>query len=128
MSKIKYKVPAGVSAKTKAYINKVLEYLDDSDCFREIDSASMDELAIYYDSFQKFSEIILKEGAIKQGLHNDWKEHPLTKRMHEVQIQLYKIQQEYGLTLRSRSRIITLEDGEEGDESPLEKFLNRSER
>lgn len=122
-----YKAPANVSAKTKKYIASVVEYLEESGLDHAIDSLALDEMAVYYDSFQKYSDVILKEGSINKDFRGEWKEHPLTKRMHEIQIQLFKIQQDYGLTLRSRTKISGL-DQPEGEDSPLEKFLNRDKK
>lgn len=107
--------------KTKTFISQVLSYLEDTQAIEEIDSAGLESLAYYYDSFTRISEVIKKDGVVKRdkGL---WKVHHLQKQCDEVQIQLFKILQEYGLSLRSRSKIkIEVSDAA----NPLEEWIEK---
>ena len=106
---------------TKIYINEVVEHLRESQALEKVDSAGLDQLAYYYDTFTRISEIILKDGIVSKDLTGKWKSHPLSKELEACEIQLFKIQQEYGLTLRSRSKIKVLEKQEGG--SLLEQWI-----
>ena len=107
-------------SETLEYIAEVREYLSDSDSLLKIDEGTINQLAYYFDAFTRISEIILSEGAVNNEIGR-WENHPLSKELELCQIQLLKLQQEMGLTLRSRSKIKVLEKQEGG--SLLEQWI-----
>ena len=108
---------------TKKYLLKVKKHLEDTETLEKVDDAGLEQLAYYYDTFTRISEIILSEGVVAKNLSGKWESHPLSKELEACQIQLFKIQQEYGLTLRSRSKIKGLEKAT--DVSPLLEWIEK---
>lgn len=118
-----YKSPSNLSTKTRAYLSKVYKFLDESGAYKDIDDCILDQLGMYYEAFSKYKEAVLKTGIVIEDVMGIAKDNPLNKKMNDCQVQLLKIQQELGLTPKSRERL-TLERDKE-DESPFKQLIER---
>lgn len=111
------------SKPTRAYVSSVIEYLKSEDLMNEVDSCSLNILCHYYEAFTTISNQIASDGYLIEKPNGEKVEHPLTKKLNEVEVQLFKILQEYGLTPLSRKRLKI--EKNEIDNDPLSIFLNK---
>lgn len=119
---MKYSVDKKYSKETHSFVNEVISYLKEEDLIKTVDSASLNILCYYYEVFTEVSNRIIKDGYLVEKQNGDVVENPLAKKLNDIEIQLFKILQEYGLTPLSRKKLKIEADKQE--DSPLAKFLN----
>lgn len=109
------------SKATKAYLKSVVDYLDSENLIHDVDSCSLNLLCHYYEAFNSISNQIASDGYLIEKPNGEKEEHPLTKKLNDIEIQLFKILQEYGLTPLSRKRLKI--ERSDIDNSPLSNFI-----
>ena len=119
-----YKVPNDVCKEAKAYVQTVINKLEETRVIDAVDVAALDMLARNYSMFINASKQIEKEGTTFINTQGNITKHPAVTIAKEAQVQAVKIMQEFGLTAKSRSKLPKLEKKEE--ESPLESFVKKT--
>lgn len=110
---------------TQKYINDVIAFFKDEDLLKDIDKGMLTQLGNYHNRYTTIERVIQEEGdVITQGVN--MVEHPLTPKAEKAHIQLFKIQQEMGLTLRSRSKIDIIE-GDGANDDPFTRLMKATE-
>ena len=110
---------------TQKYINDVIAFFKDEDLLKDIDKGMLTQLGNYHNRYTTIERVIQEEGdVITQGMNTI--EHPLTPKAEKAHIQLFKIQQEMGLTLRSRSKIDIIESDGANDD-PFTRLMKATE-
>ena len=123
--KIKYTPPEYLHDDAKKYIKEVIKSLNDKAASEKIDLGALHMLAINYDTFLRASEKIARDGLVVEGLHGAVK-HPLIKVATDAQIQAMKVMTEFGLTVKSRNNIKSVQPEEK--ETAFEKFVKGKQR
>ena len=108
---------------TKIYINKVLQYLDESGKFNIVDSGALNMLVNSYNTYVKASKILEEDGLIFVSDRNNKSIHPAYNIMKSSISQAMDILRDFGLSLSSRSKIKNIEAG---DDSPIMDLLKNN--
>ena len=117
-----FTIPENLEPEARAYIESVLQMLEDNGIIDKVDDAALQMLAYNYSTFIKASKIVEKEGLTVTSDRGNIAEHPAVKIGRDAQTSALKVMTEFGLTAKSRSKLPKLSNSGE-DESPLESFI-----
>ena len=117
-----FTIPENLEPEARAYIESVLQMLEDNGIIDKVDGAALQMLAYNYSTFIKASKIVEKEGLTVTSDRGNIAEHPAVKIGRDAQTSALKVMTEFGLTDKSRSKLPQLSNSGE-DESPLESFI-----
>ena len=117
-----FTIPENLEPEARAYIESVLQMLEDNGIIDKVDGAALQMLAYNYSTFIKAGKIVEKEGLTVTSDRGNIAEHPAVKIGRDAQTSALKVMSEFGLTAKSRSKLPKLSNSGE-DESPLESFI-----
>lgn len=117
----KFKIPVDIEDEAKAYIQNVIEKLEETGIMDKVDNAALSMLARNYSTFIKASKQLEKDGLTVISDRGNLTAHPLIKVAKDAQIQAMKVMVEFGLTAKARTKLSKMEKPEE--DSPFEKFI-----
>ena len=117
-----FTIPENLEPEARAYIESVLQMLEDNGLIDKVDGAALQMLAYNYSTFIKAGKIVEKEGLTVTSDRGNIAEHPAVKIGRDAQTQALKVMTEFGLTAKSRSKLPKL-DGANSEDSPLESFI-----
>lgn len=104
----------------KDFISVVKKALAENGNDTDVDSAALYMLEKNYKTFVEATAIVEKEGFVIPCADGSLKEHPANKIARDAEAMALRIMTEYGLTLKSRKKLQTVETEEE---TPLEQYL-----
>ena len=119
---ISFTIPENLEPEARAYMQNVLQMLEDNGIIEDVDDAALQMLAYNYSTFIKASKIVEQEGLTITSDRGNIAEHPAVKIGRDAQTQALKVMTEFGLTAKSRSKLPLLDDAN-SEESPLETFI-----
>jgi P27 family predicted phage terminase small subunit len=102
----------------------VVKQLKDGNNFMKVDDAALSMLESNYRTFIEASAIVKEQGLVVQCADGSIKEHPANKIARDAEAMALRIISEYGLTLKSRTKLTTTTDEQP---SPLAQFLNSAQ-
>ena len=117
----KFKIPVDIEDEAKAYIQNVIEKLEETGIMDKVDNAALSMLARNYSTFIKASKQLEKDGLTVVSDRGNLTAHPLIKVAKDAQIQAMKVMVEFGLTAKARTKLSKMEKPEE--DSPFEQFI-----
>lgn len=118
-------IPPFVCKEARSYVQDVIKSLEENNLLEEVDSTSLKMLAINYDQFLRATKQINKDGLTLISDRGNVVAHPLIKVAKDAQTMAMKIMQEFGLMLKSRTKISAIQTMSE--ESPLDAFFKGDE-
>lgn len=119
---VKFSIPKNVSKETGAFMKNVIKELNQKNVIQNIDLGAIKMLCVSYEMYLQASEILLDEGCILVNKYGDRIPNPAQTIATKNYAQVIKIMTEYGLTIKSRTSMKSVNDGDK-EESPLDKFL-----
>lgn len=122
MAKIKFNLPSNLEEETTEYINNVLSYLKKNDKLNVIDGGALYMLADSYNTYIKASKLLALEGITVRSDRGNIAQHPAFGIMKHSIATAMDILRDFGLTLKSRSKLNIIDS--ETEESPLMQFIN----
>ncbi len=122
MAKIKFNLPSNLEEETTEYINNVLSYLKKNDKLNVIDGGALYMLADTYNTYIKASKQLAEEGLTVTSDRGNISQHPVYGIMKYSIATAMDILRDFGLTLKSRSKLNIIDS--ETEESPLIQFIN----
>lgn len=120
---VKYIIPDNVSEETEKFIKDVLRELNKKKAIQNIDLGAINMLTVSYEMYLQASKILLEEGALIRNKYGDVIPHPAQTIATKNYAQIMKIMTEYGLTIKSRTKIKTVAS-ENKVKSPIEQFFS----
>ena len=117
-----FTIPENLEPEARAYIESVLQMLEENGIIDKVDGAALQMLAYNYSTFIKASKIVEKEGLTVTSDRGNIAEHPAVKIGRDAQTSALKVMTEFGLTAKSRSKLPKLDEAKSED-SPLESFI-----
>lgn len=123
MSKVN--LPPNLTKEARAYINTVISNLKKCDKLDSVDAGALYMLADSYDNYIIASKTIKEEGQTTTSVQGNVIVHPCVKIMKDNQKICLEIMQDFGLTLKSRSKLNVIEGAEEPD-SALDAFIKET--
>ena len=117
----KFKIPTDIEDEARAYIENVIEKLEETGIMDKVDNAALSMLARNYSTFIKASKVLEKDGLTVISDRGNLTAHPLIKVAKDAQIQAMKVMVEFGLTAKARTKLSKMEKPEE--DSPFEQFI-----
>ncbi len=115
---------ATATDKVEKYMGYVLKQLKDGNNESNVDSAALQMLENNYRTFIQASEIVKEQGLVVQCADGSLKEHPANKIARDAEAMALRIMSEYGLTLKSRTKLTPTNDEQP---SPLAQFLSANQ-
>lgn len=106
------------------YMAYVVKQLKDGNNESNVDSAALLMLESNYRTFIQASEIVKEQGLVVQCADGSLKEHPANKIARDAEAMALRIMSEYGLTLKSRTKLTPTADEQP---SPLAQFLSANQ-
>lgn len=122
MAKNKLTLPSNLEVETTEYINHVLTYLKKNDKYNSIDCGALYMLVDAYNTYIKASKQLAEEGLTVTSDRGNIAQHPVFGIMKTSMATAMDILRDFGLTLKSRSKLNFMES--ETEESPLMQFIN----
>jgi P27 family predicted phage terminase small subunit len=113
-------IPEGLSKETKKFIEDVIRELTERGVLESIDSASMSMLATSYEMYRRATAILLRKGPVVV-INYAKAVNPAQTVATKSYAQVIKIMTEYGLTVKSRSHIQSM--NVDKSESQLDLFF-----
>jgi P27 family predicted phage terminase small subunit len=128
MAKVNFTMKEGLSPETLLFMDDVMKYLNRAKAVNNIDLGALRMLAVSYEMYLRSTIILQNEGPIlkykKRLILN-----PAQNAANKNYDQVIKIMTEYGLTIKSRSRISTLKDDKTADtKTPIVQFMKKAAR
>lgn len=122
---MKYKINKNNNKAVQSYMKDVLKFLKEkSGITQDSWTASLVMIEDNYSTFLKCQKQLNEEGLTVNDRFGSTVKHPLIKVQNDAQIQLVKLLNEFGLTLKSSDKINSIEKTD--DNSALSKFINNS--
>jgi P27 family predicted phage terminase small subunit len=117
---IQFDMPNGLSEETRKFINDVIRELTERDVLESIDYGAMRMLATSYEMYKRATEILLREGPV---ITTNYVKavNPAQASATKNYALVIKIMTEYGLTIKSRAHITSM--NVDKSDSPLEQFF-----
>ena len=122
---INFTIPENLEPEAKAYIQSVLDMLENNGFIDNVDDAALQMLAYNYSTFIKANKIVDEQGLTAVNSRGLVCEHPAVKIARDAQSQALKVMTQFGLTAKSRSKLQKLNNAD-NTESPLEEFIKKS--
>ena len=122
---VKIKFPKGLSASTRRFMKEALLELNGKKAIRNVDEGALVMLATSYEMYLQASEEVMKNGVLTRDKYGESVPNPaqgIATKNHAIAM---KIMTEYGLTVKSRSKIDELKEPK-ADESPLDALITKS--
>ena len=119
---VNFTIPENLEPEARAYMQNVLQMLEDNGIKEDVDDAALQMLAYNYSTFIKASKIVEQDGLTVTSDRGNIAEHPAVKIGRDAQTQALKVMTEFGLTAKSRSKLPRFDDTDSED-SPLETFI-----
>ena len=117
----KFIIPEGIEVEARAYMENVIQKLEETGVMDKVDNAALLMLALNYSTFIQASKQLAKDGLTVISDRGNLTAHPLIKVAKDAQIQAMKVMVEFGLTAKARTKLSKMEKPEE--DSPFEKFI-----
>lgn len=114
-------LPKDLEQEAKQYMEGVLQKLEGDGLLESVDSAALQMLARNYSTFIKAQKQLKKDGLTITSDRGNISEHPCVKIAKDAQTLALKIMTEFGLTAKSRVKLV--EKPEEQEDSPLAAFI-----
>ncbi len=122
MAKLEFIIPDTIEHdEVRTYMRAVVKNLKAEKCFNATDLPQLRRMATAFDQYLKCEEFITANGSTMVNLKLEVVKHPMFNIMRENWNQFLELSKEYGFTVKSKSKIKGLQNGEEPD-SPLDKF------
>lgn len=118
---IDFVMPKDIESEAKQYMESVLQKLEGDGLLESVDTAALQMLARNYSTFIKASKTLKKDGLTITSDRGNISEHPCVKIAKDAQTLALKIMTEFGLTAKSRVKLV--EKSEEPEDSPLAAFI-----
>jgi P27 family predicted phage terminase small subunit len=113
-------MPDGLSEETRKFIDDVIRELTERDVLESIDYGAMRMLATSYEMYKRATERLLKEGPVIT-VNYVKAVNPAQASATKNYAQVMKIMTEYGLTIKSRSHITSM--NVDKSDSALDQFF-----
>ena len=122
MAKLEFIIPDTIEHdEVRTYMRAVVKNLKAEKCFNATDLPQLRRMATSFDQYLKCEEFITENGSTMTNIKGEEVKHPMFNIMRENWNQFLELSKEYGFTVKSKSKIKGLQNGEE-PESPLDKF------
>ena len=121
MSMTSFKIPLDIEPEAKKYMKEVVSMLTENGLIERVDDAAIKMLAYNYSTFIKAQKTISKDGLTVISDRGNIAEHPAVKIGKDAQVQAMKVMQEFGLTARSRKKLLNTQELE--DETALDDYF-----
>ena len=122
MAKLEFIIPDTIKhEEVKTYMRAVVKNLKAEKCFNATDFPQLRRMAAAYDQYLNAEEFVAENGPTMTNIKGEEVKHPMFNIMRENWNQFLELSKEYGFTVKSKSKIKGLQNGEE-PESPLDKF------
>lgn len=118
---VKFIMPEMLSEETQTFMTDVVKELNKRKAIQNIDLGALRMLATSYEMYLQASNILLEEGPIVTVKY-ERAANPAQNIATKNYAQVIKIMTEYGLTVKSRSKITAMKSVVK-EKSPLEKFI-----
>ncbi|MDR1938333.1 MAG: phage terminase small subunit P27 family [Tannerellaceae bacterium] len=117
---IKFIIPQGISDETKEFMNDVIRELNEREVIESIDLGAMRMLATSYEMYKRATELLLRDGPV---ITDNFARvaNPAQTVATKNYAQVMKIMTEYGLTIKSRAHISSM--NVDNSDSPLDNFF-----
>ncbi|MDR1883002.1 MAG: P27 family phage terminase small subunit [Prevotella sp.] len=121
---VKFIIPKGLSDETEKFMNDVISELNERGVIEDIDLGAMRMLATSYEMYKRATELLLRDGPVVV-VNFARVVNPAQASATKNYAQVIKIMTEYGLTIKSRAHISSM--NVEKSDTPLDNyFKNRS--
>lgn len=114
-------LPDNLSSEAERYIKKVIDWLKSNDKLTAVDEGALRILADSYDQYIKAMEHVNRVGLTVAGSRNTIVANPAVRIAKDAKATCLSLMVEIGLTLKSRSKLTTL--NQDTEESPLAEFM-----
>ncbi len=122
MAKLEFIIPDTIEHdEVRTYMRAVVKNLKAEKYFNATDLPQLRRMATSFDQYLKCEEFITANGSTMVNIKGEEVKHPMFNIMRENWNQFLELSKEYGFTVKSKSKIKGLQNGEEPD-SPLDKF------
>ena len=122
MDNVNIKLPDGLCKEAREYINEVIKELDSNRLLKRIDSAALTMLAINYSMFIQANKELSRDGLSVRNVQGNIVAHPSIKVAKDAQSQAVVILKDFGLTVKSRSKLPIQDTNTEEDDDVIAKF------
>ena len=117
----KFTIPTDIEEEAKEYMQDVIKQLEKGGVLEDVDSAALTMLARNYSTFIRGSKELERSDMVFTSPTGNLQANPLVKIVKDAQIQAMNIMKEFGLTVKSRSKLPKLQKDDEL--SPFEQFV-----
>lgn len=117
----KFIIPTDIEEEAKEYMQAVVSQLENSGVLENVDTAALTMLARNYSTFIRGSKELENSDYVVTSSTGNLAANPLVKIVKDAQIQAMNIMKEFGLTVKSRSKLPKLQKDDEP--SPFEQFV-----
>lgn len=114
-------LPDNLSEEAERYIKKVIDWLKKSEKLNTVDEGALRILVDSYDQYIKAMEHVNRVGLTVAGSRNTIVANPCVRIAKDAKSTCLSLMTELGLTIKSRSKLSSLDDDEE--DSPLCEFM-----
>ena len=121
---IEFNIPQDIEPEAREYMKSVCSMLTDNGVMEDVDKAALTMLARNYSMFIKANKQLEKDGLTVTSDRGNIAQHPLVKVARDAQNSAVKLMEKFGLTVKDRSRLPGLSEG--NDDSPLAQFVKQS--
>ncbi len=117
----KYSISRTIDSKAQKWMKEIVEQLEAAGTLKEVNTATLDMLALTYDRYIRANKQVDLEGQTITTRYDGIKPHPMIKVAKESLTQCMNILSECGLTVKSKNKLKKKDTQEE--DSPLEEFI-----
>lgn len=121
-----FPIPDNVSAETSTFMKAIIRELRAKQKIDVIDSGALNMLMTSYEMYLQATERLLREGPITSTRFGDDVPNPAQTIASKNYNQVLAIMKEYGLTVKSRSKM--KDTGSDEQKSVLEEFLTTKKK
>jgi P27 family predicted phage terminase small subunit len=120
--KIDISIPNHYCDKAREELLSIIETLNNEPTVSKLDTAAINLLGSFMDTYYKAQEIVEREGMILKPIGSSPKRaHPATKIMHDAGMKVYRLMVQFNMTPESRAK--NGRDHDDSEMSPLEKIF-----
>lgn len=118
--KIEINLPEEYDARTKAYMENMVNSLTGDTAVTDVDRSALEMFAYCLNNYILARDLLLADGLVlrdKEGI--PIKAHPAVKIVHDNEVKMFKLLREFRMTPKGREKL-----HKEKPSSPFDAFLN----